>query len=138
MPAHGRRANTNRHNVLRPDKPGASTPTFKPLERQALQSSFMYADAKDSLKNILDWLDGSDHAGWERQIELGENCRSEMERTAPPKYSGARKGSHTFGPERNPDAGKLNRAIPHVRAMLSAMRNRNRAAALEHGRAALG
>src|SRR5580658_7195085 len=75
MPAHGRRANTNRHNVLRPDKPGASTPTFKPLERQALQSSFMYADAKDSLKNILDWLDGSDHAGWERQIELGENCR---------------------------------------------------------------
>jgi hypothetical protein len=97
----------------------------------------MYADAKNSLKNVLEWLDGSDHARWERQIELGEECRSEMERLARPKYGGARKGSHTFGPERDPDAGRLDRAIPHVRAMLSAMRNRNRAAALEHGRAAM-
>jgi hypothetical protein len=97
----------------------------------------MYADAKDSLKNILDWLDGTDKAGSERQIELGEQCRSDMERTARPKYSGARKGSHAFGPERNPDAGKLNRAAPHVRAMLTAMRNRNREAALEHGKAAM-
>jgi len=97
----------------------------------------MYADSKNSLKSILEWLDGSDHAGWERQIELGEECRSDMERMARPIYGGARKGSHQFGPERNPDAGKLNRAIPHVRAMLTAMRNRNRAAALEHGRAAV-
>jgi hypothetical protein len=97
----------------------------------------MYADAKDSLKSILDWLAGTDETSWERQIELGEQCRSEMERMARPIYSGARKGSHTFGPERNPDAGKLNRATPHIRAMLSAMRNRNRAAALEHGRAAM-
>jgi len=97
----------------------------------------MYADSKTSLKGIMEWLEGSDHAGWERQIEVAEECRSDMERTARPKYSGARKGSHAFGPERNPDAGKLNRATPHVRAMLSAMRSRNRAAALEHGKAAL-
>lgn len=97
----------------------------------------MYADAKNSLKNILEWLEGLDEAGWERQIELGEECRADMERMARPIYSGARKGSHTFGPERNPDAGKLNRAIPHVRAMLASMRNGNRVAALEHGRAAL-
>jgi hypothetical protein len=97
----------------------------------------MYADAKNSLKNIVDWLDGDDKAGWERQIELGEECRSDMERMARPKYSGARKGGHAFGPERNPDSGKPNRAIPHVRAMLSSMRNRNRAAAQEHGRAAM-
>jgi hypothetical protein len=98
----------------------------------------MYTDAKNSLKSIVDWLDGTDKAGWERQIEFGEQCRSDMERTARPKYSGARKGSHTSGPERNPDAGRLNRAILHVRTMLTAMRNRNRAAALEHGRAAMG
>lgn len=98
---------------------------------------FMYADSQTSLKNIVDWLAGTDEAGWERQIELAEQCRSEMERLARPIYSGARKGSHTFGPQRNPDSGKLNRAAPHVRAMLTAMRNRNRAAALEHGRAAL-
>jgi hypothetical protein len=96
----------------------------------------MYADSKNSLKSILEWLDGSDKAGWERQIELGEECRSDMERLARPKCR--KGGSHAFGPERNPDAGKLNRAIPHVRAMLNAMRNRNRVAALGHGRAALG
>jgi hypothetical protein len=98
----------------------------------------MYADSKDSLKNIVDWLEGTDEAGWEHQIELGEQCRSDMERMARPIYTGAKARSHgAFGPERNPDAGKLNRAIPHVRAMLHAMQNRNRAAALEHGRAAM-
>lgn len=97
----------------------------------------MYADAKNSLKRILDWLEGSDEAGWERQIELGEECRSDLERMARPKYSGVRKGSSAFGPERDPNAGRLNRAIPHVRSMLSGMRNRNRTAAVEHGRAAL-
>lgn len=97
----------------------------------------MYADAKNSLKSIVEWLDGTDEAEWEHQVDLGEQARSDMERMARPIYSGARKGSHAFGPERNPDAGKLNRATPHVRAMLTAMRSRNRTAALEHGRAAL-
>lgn len=96
----------------------------------------MYADSKDSLKSILEWLDRTDKAGWERQIELGEECQSDMERMARPIYARTR-GRSALGPERNPDAGRLNRAIPHVRAMLNAMRNRNRAAALEHGKAAL-
>ena len=95
----------------------------------------MESDAKTSLKTILDWLAGSDHAEWERQIELAEGCRSEMERSARPIYRRGRSGA-----EKSQDAGKLNRAIPHARTMLTAMRNRNRnrAAALEHGRAALG
>jgi len=98
----------------------------------------MYADTKNSLKSILDWLDGTDEAGWERQIELGENCRSDMERMARPIYRGAKARSHgAFGPERDPNAPKLNRAIPHVRAMLHSMQNRNRTAAVEHGRAGL-
>jgi hypothetical protein len=98
----------------------------------------MYADAKNSLKKILEWLDGSDQAGWEHQIELGEQCQSEMERMARAIYRGAKARGHVAqGPERSPDAGKLNRAIPQLRAMLTAMRNRNRAAALEHGRAAM-
>ena len=93
---------------------------------------------EDSLKKILDWLDGTDEAGWERQIELGEQCRSDMERVARLVYRGAKARSHSaLGPEHSPDAGRLNRAIPHVLAMLTAMRNRNRAAALEHGRAAM-
>ena len=94
----------------------------------------MYADSKNSLKSILEWLAGTDEVGWEQQIELGEECRSEMERMARPVYGRGKRGS---GPERNPDAPKLDRAIPHVLAMLTAMRSRNRTAALEHGRAAL-
>ncbi len=91
--------------------------------------------SKDKLKSILEWLGGTDEAGWEAQIEVAEGCRSDMEREARPVYGrGARRA---LGPERNPDAARLNRAAPHVRAMLTAMRNRNRAAALEHGRAGL-
>jgi hypothetical protein len=98
----------------------------------------MYADAKNSLKNILEWLDGTDDAGWDRQIELGEQCQCKMERIARVIYRGAMARGHgAQGPERNPDAGKLNRATPHVRAMLTAMRSRNRAAALEQGKAAM-
>ena len=96
------------------------------------------AGSKDSLNIILEWLDGTDEAGWERQIEVGENCRSDMERMARPIYRRNKTGSRIAqGPERNPDAARLNRAIPHVRAMLTAMGSRNRAAAVEHGRAAL-
>jgi hypothetical protein len=86
---------------------------------------------KDSMKRILEWLEGDDQAEWDKQIELGEECRAEMERMARPNY---RRGRGGLTPDHDPN---LNRAIPHVRAMLAAMRSRNRAAALEHGRAAL-
>lgn len=98
----------------------------------------MQAGSKDSLKGILEWLEGTDEGGWEDQIKLGEECRSDMERMARPIYGRDKTRKRSAqGPERNPDAGRLNRAIPHVRAMLTAMRSRNRTAALEHGRAAL-
>jgi hypothetical protein len=97
----------------------------------------MYAGSKDSLKSILEWLEGTDDGGWEDRIELGEECRSDMERMARPMYRRDKTGSRSAqGPERNPYAERLNRAIPHIRAMLTAMRNRNRATALEHGKAA--
>ena len=57
----------------------------------------MYADSKDSLKRVLDWLAGTDEADWERQIELGDECRSDMERLARPKYSGARREAMRSG-----------------------------------------
>ena len=95
----------------------------------------MYADSKNSLKSIVGWLEGTDEAGWESQIKFGEECRSDMERMARPTYE---RGNRSFeGPGRDPNAPRLNRANPHLRAMLSAMRSRNRAAALEHGKAAL-
>jgi len=90
-----------------------------------------YGEAKNSLNSILEWLEKNDDAGWESQIDLGEECRSDMERVARPNYTRRKVGS---APDHNPH---LNRVIPHMRAMLASMRSRNRAAALEHGRAAL-
>ena len=96
----------------------------------------MYADSKDSLKNILEWLEGTDEAAWEAQVESGEAARADMERMARPDYHRGH-GSGFQGPQRDPNANRLNKAIPHVRAMLTALQNRNRAAAVEQVRAAL-
>ena len=74
---------------------------------------------------------------WEGEIELAETCRSDLERMARLVYGRGKRSAQGQGPERNPDAARLNRVIPHVRAMLTAMRSRNRTVALEHGRAAL-
>jgi len=97
----------------------------------------MYEDSKNSLKDIVAWLEGSDEAGWEVQIESGESAREDMERLARPDYHRGRGRGMMQGPQRDPNANRLNRATPHVRAMLTAMQSRNRAAALEHGKAAL-
>lgn len=97
----------------------------------------MYADAKESLKNILQWLEKTDDSGWENQIERAEECRSDMERMARPDYHRGHGKGAMQGPQRDPNAPRLNHAIPHVRAMLSAMRSHNRTVASEHGKLAL-
>lgn len=97
----------------------------------------MYADSKDKLKSIVEWLEKADDAGWEDQIEIAEACRSDMERMARPDYHRGHGRDMMPGTQRDPNAPRLNRAVPHVRAMLTAMRSRNRGAALEHGKVAL-
>jgi hypothetical protein len=97
-----------------------------------------YDTTKESPKNVVEWLEGSNQAGWEDLIGTGEEVLSEIEHMARPIYRPDRTGS--FGEELpidNPFAENLNGATPEVRSMLRAMRMRNRAAALEHGRAAL-
>jgi len=97
----------------------------------------MYADTKDAIQNVLKWLEQSDDAGWDSQIASGEAARADMERMARPDYHRGH-GKSTFqGQQRDPNANRLNKAIPHVRAMLTAMQNRDRAAALEHAKVAL-
>ena len=96
----------------------------------------MYADSKAALENILKWLEQTDDAEWEHQVEVAEACRSDMERMARPDYRRGH-GSAFQGPQHDPNAPKLNKAIPHVRAMLTAMQKRDRVAALEHGKLAL-
>ena len=58
----------------------------------------MYEDSKNSLKGIVDWLEGSDEAGWEGQIETGEAAREDMERMARPDYHRGRGRGVMQGP----------------------------------------
>ena len=82
---------------------------------------------KGVLKAILEWLESAsaDEDAWDAYTDFADHCVSELSKIkemipSPMKSSGA-----------------LNRAIPRVRAMLSAMQKRNRTAALESGKAAL-
>ena len=97
-----------------------------------------FGSAKSLLESIVRSLkteDRQDEAEWQAQTELAQTCLTEMAELSEPQ-PGASKGSSTRYVHR-PVADKLNRAMPHVRAMLTAMRNRDRVAALAHGETAL-
>lgn len=97
-----------------------------------------YDTTKESLKNVVEWLEDDNQAAWGDLIRAGEEVLYEIEHMARPIKRPDKTGS--FGEELpidNPFAENLNGAIPEVRSMLRAMRMRNRAAALGHGRAAL-
>lgn len=97
-----------------------------------------YDGTKELLKSIICWLESTDQAGWEGQIEMAEECMSEMNRMARPMYRQDKSGGlGQEPPVYNPVAPNLVRATPEVHAMLRAMQGRGREEALKHGRAAL-
>jgi hypothetical protein len=63
----------------------------------------MDAGSKDSVKSILEWLEGTDETGWEAQINLGGKCRSDMERA----FSTPARNSSTPDPVSSFVAGAL-------------------------------
>ena len=89
----------------------------------------------DSLVRSLKSEDGQDEAAWQAQTELAQACLTEMVELSQPIH-GAANGAPSRYVHR-PVADKLNRALPHVEAMLTAMRNGDRATALTHGEMAL-
>src|SRR5215467_4484180 len=98
----------------------------------------LYDSTKSLLRNILQSLEKPGDIGWDDQVESGRQCLYEMHQMARPEY----KGYRTEGPNGKP-AGpvpvstKVTRAIPHVKNMVSAMRRRDHATALQSGKAAL-
>jgi hypothetical protein len=95
-----------------------------------------------STKNLLDSLvrslkseDGQDEAAWQAQTELAQACLSEMIELSQPVHGAANGATSRY--VHRPVQEKLNRARPHVEAMVAAMRNRDRAKALTHGETAL-
>ena len=89
----------------------------------------LYEGVKRTLQSTVEWLEqGSDAESWlQAQIDQSELCLSEMERMTDPRNQSA------FAADVMP----VIQAIPHVREMVAAMRNRDRATALELGKAAL-
>lgn len=89
----------------------------------------------DSLVRSLKSENSQDETAWQAQTELVQACLTEMIELSQPIH-----GATNGGPSRyvhRPVQDKLNRAKPHVEAMLTAMRNRDRATALAHGETAL-
>jgi len=93
-----------------------------------------YASTKNLLENVTLWLKNEipqNDLEWQTQTELVRACLAEIIGMSKPV-------AHPSGLARSryvhrPVTDKLNRATPHVRSMLKAMRNRDRMTALAHG-----
>jgi hypothetical protein len=98
----------------------------------------LYDSTKTLLQSILRVLETGDESRWDDQVESGNACLYEMHQMAAPMYKAYRTDSlnansvaQTSLPE------KLDRAMPHVRSMVIAIRHRDRTKALDSGKAAL-
>lgn len=92
---------------------------------------------KTLLQTILQSLQSPDQSGWDDQIESGKQCLFEMHQMTRPSYRAYKTTGSDKWPLHVPDGAGLHRAMPHVKAMVSAIRRKDRVAALESGHAAL-
>jgi hypothetical protein len=95
-----------------------------------------YGSTKTLLESIVRGLKiepPQSEAEWQAQTELVQNCLSEMVEMSEPTVHPSMRTRYVH----RPVADKLNRAMPHVRSMLTAMRDRDRTTALAHGETTL-
>jgi hypothetical protein len=93
---------------------------------------------KALLIKIVQSLESAGEVGWDDQIEFGKECLYEMHQMTRPAFQAYRmEGTDSKWPIHIPDCTKLNQAMPHVKAMVSAIRRRDQATALVSGKAAL-
>jgi hypothetical protein len=98
----------------------------------------MYSASRSDVKNIVQWLQGHDESQWKDQTSLLSETISDLNRMARPKRRPDKTGSRSMEPDSIPHgAAEINTAMPQLKNMMSAMRSRNRAAAIESGEAAL-
>jgi hypothetical protein len=97
-----------------------------------------YGSTKNLLESIVRGLKNEppqNDAEWQAQADLLQGCLAEMVEMSEPTVNSANGATSRY--VHRPVAGKLNRAMPHVRSMLIAMRDRNRTTALAHGETTL-
>ena len=92
---------------------------------------------KTLMRTILHSLDAPDQTGWDDPIELGNECLYEMHQMTRPSYRAHKVTGSEKWPSHIPDSSAFNRAMPHVKAMMSAIYRKNRTTAVESANAAL-
>ena len=105
----------------------------KPRTEQ--ENPMWYGNTKSLLESIVRGLKTEppqNDAEWQAQTELVQACLTEMSEPTVNQSMGA-----TSRYVHHPVADKLNRAMPYVRSMLTAMRDRDRTTALAHGEVTL-
>ncbi|MGA2116423.1 MAG: hypothetical protein ABSH56_16900 [Bryobacteraceae bacterium] len=98
----------------------------------------LYDSTKNLLQSILQALETGDETLWDDQTESGNACLYEMHQMSGRLYKAYKSdtlNAHSVVQSSLPE--KLNRAMPHVRTMVIAIRNRDQSRALESGKAAL-
>jgi len=97
-----------------------------------------YGNTKNLLESIVRGLKTEppqDDAEWQAQTELVQACLAEMVEMSEPTVNQSMGATSRY--VHHPVADKLNRAMPHVRLMLTAMRDRDPTTALGHGEVTL-
>jgi hypothetical protein len=97
-----------------------------------------YGNTKNLLESIVRGLKTEppkNDAEWQAQTELVQACLTEMVEMSEPTVNQSMGATSRY--VHHPVANKLNRAMPHVRSMLTAMRERDRTTALAHGEVTL-
>ena len=93
---------------------------------------------KGLLSQIVKRLGTADEVDWDDQGQSGRECLYEMHQMTRQGFQAYRvESKDAKWPSHLPDSTKLNRALPHVKAMVSAIRRKDRGAALISGKAAL-
>ena len=98
----------------------------------------LYDSTKNLLQGILQSLETGDQTRWDDQTESGNECLYEMHQMSKPMYKAYR--SDSFKADSLVQStlhDKLNRAMPHVRTMVIAIRHKDQPRALESGKTAL-
>jgi hypothetical protein len=90
------------------------------------------------LIKIVQLLETADEVDWDDQVLSGRECLHEMHQMTRPAFQAYRmESTDSKWPLHLPDSAKWNRALPHVKAMVIAIRHQDRLAALTSGKAAL-
>ena len=98
----------------------------------------LYDSTKGLLQSILSSLEKGDGNRWDDQTESGNACLYEMHQMSEPLYNAYRSdGQNANSQAQCTLSEKLNRAMPHVRTMVVAIRHKDQTTAIESGKAAL-